>query len=174
MRYLLAKLKRSERGAAAVEMAICTPFLLVIGFGAIEFGNIFYDYQAITTGMRDAARYLARFDDPYAVPGDTDCEPYAAATISNAKKIAVYGQITGTRKRVSWWDETNASHIDVTVRGVSNNDGLGLPLYRGSEQICFVTVKTNVMHPSLGFLGLAGLGGLVRIRTHHEERIVGD
>jgi hypothetical protein len=45
-----------QRGAAAVEFAVTLPFLLVLVFGMIEFGVMFYDKAVLTNASREAAR----------------------------------------------------------------------------------------------------------------------
>lgn len=48
--------RKSERGAAAIEMAIVLPLLLAITFGLIEFGLLMYNQQVITNAAREGAR----------------------------------------------------------------------------------------------------------------------
>jgi hypothetical protein len=45
-----------QMGAAAVELAIVLPFLLVLVFGMIEFGVMFYDKAVLTNASREASR----------------------------------------------------------------------------------------------------------------------
>jgi len=47
---------RSQRGAAVVEFAIVLPLLLVILFGIVEFGLLFYNKQVLTNASREGAR----------------------------------------------------------------------------------------------------------------------
>ena len=47
---------RSRRGQAAVELALVLPLLLVVIFGAVEFGTAMYDKQVVTNASREAAR----------------------------------------------------------------------------------------------------------------------
>lgn len=50
----------SESGATAVEFVILLPIMMVC-FGAIVEGSrIYWNYQAAVSGVRDAARYVAR------------------------------------------------------------------------------------------------------------------
>lgn len=49
------KLKQ-QRGAAAVEFAIVLPVLVLLVFGAIEFGLLLYNQQVITNASREGAR----------------------------------------------------------------------------------------------------------------------
>lgn len=46
----------NERGAAAVEMAIILPLLMLILFGIIDFGMIMYSREVITNASREGAR----------------------------------------------------------------------------------------------------------------------
>jgi Flp pilus assembly protein TadG len=45
-----------ERGASAVEFALVLPVLMMILFGIIEFGFMFYDKAVITNASREGAR----------------------------------------------------------------------------------------------------------------------
>ena len=47
---------RSRRGQAAVELALVLPLLLLVIFGAVEFGTAMYDKQVVTNASREAAR----------------------------------------------------------------------------------------------------------------------
>ena len=52
----LNKPRRRQRGAAAVELAFILPFLMLLIFGIIEFGVMFYDKAVITNASREGAR----------------------------------------------------------------------------------------------------------------------
>ena len=47
---------RTQHGAAAVELAILLPFLVVLVFGIIEVGLLLYNQQVITNASREGAR----------------------------------------------------------------------------------------------------------------------
>jgi hypothetical protein len=47
---------RAERGAAAVESVLVTPLLVLLVFGIIELGAIFYDWTMVRSSVSDAAR----------------------------------------------------------------------------------------------------------------------
>jgi Flp pilus assembly protein TadG len=55
---------RNEDGAAAVEMALVLPILLLLVFGIIEFGFIFNRYISVTHAAREGVRHLALGVDP--------------------------------------------------------------------------------------------------------------
>ena len=52
----MKKFCKSEKGVAAIEMALLTPLLLVLTFGMVEFGVLLYDKAMITNASREAAR----------------------------------------------------------------------------------------------------------------------
>jgi hypothetical protein len=55
---------KNEDGAAAVEMALVLPILLLLVFGIIEFGFIFNRYISVTHAAREGVRHLALGVDP--------------------------------------------------------------------------------------------------------------
>jgi Flp pilus assembly protein TadG len=57
-----------ERGAAAVELAIVLPILILLVFGIVEFGRGYNAKNTVTHASREAARALALgTDDPVAI-----------------------------------------------------------------------------------------------------------
>ena len=50
------QVKNGERGASVVEFGIVLPILLVLLFGVIEFGFLFYDKAMLTNAAREGAR----------------------------------------------------------------------------------------------------------------------
>lgn len=57
LRRPLARLA-DESGVALIEAAIAFPFLVILMAGLFEFGLVFYNFQLVQTGVRDAGRYL--------------------------------------------------------------------------------------------------------------------
>lgn len=61
--HMLRRFRTATSGATVVEFAILMPVMLVC-FGAIvEGARIYWNYQSAVSGVRDAARYLARVTD---------------------------------------------------------------------------------------------------------------
>jgi Flp pilus assembly pilin Flp len=56
---------RDRRGAAAAEMALVAPLLLVILVGSVELGSFFYNEHILVKAVRDGARYAARQNFSY-------------------------------------------------------------------------------------------------------------
>lgn len=59
----------SERGASLVEAAIVAPVLILLAFGAAEFGFVFLDYLNVSSAAREGARVGSAVGD--AVDADT-------------------------------------------------------------------------------------------------------
>ena len=51
---------RREEGAILVEFAVSLPLILILAFLSVESMRLFWSYQAVIAGVRDATRYLAR------------------------------------------------------------------------------------------------------------------
>lgn len=47
----------NEKGGAAVEFAVVLPLLVLILFGIVEYGFIFYNKQVLTNASREGARF---------------------------------------------------------------------------------------------------------------------
>jgi len=56
---MLPRQSRRERGAAAVEMALVLPLLLLIVGGIIDFGRFFYTQNIVVNAAREGARSRA-------------------------------------------------------------------------------------------------------------------
>jgi hypothetical protein len=151
---------RDRSGTSLVETAIVLPFVLVLGFGVIEYGNALYLNHQIETGVRDAARYLARHEDPLAM-------------VAEAKQLALTGSITGGDKRVSAWD---GGDITVSLREIANpvDPTTGERPYRGGDPIKVVRVSTNVSYEGLGGLNMLGSTSVLNFSVSHEERVIGE
>lgn len=68
------------RGMAAVEFALVLMPMVLLGTGVAEFGRAIYQYETLTKGTRDAARYLSLY-----LPTDS------AYPLAQAQCLVVYG-----------------------------------------------------------------------------------
>ena len=48
---------KNSRGAAAVEMALMVPLLVLLALGAVDLGRVFYDVVAVTSAARAGLSY---------------------------------------------------------------------------------------------------------------------
>jgi hypothetical protein len=148
------------RGVAAIEAGLSFPFIVAMAAGLIEFGGVFYNFELMQTGVRDAARYLAR-------------TPNLASAENAARNLAIRGTIDASGPlRVKWWQ---VSDVQIAYKNIANppDETTGRRLYRGGDPIVVVRVATTVDYAGLGLLNSIGLGP-VRISAAHEERYVGE
>lgn len=141
----------AESGAALVEAAVVLPVFLTLVGGVYEFGFFLYQEQLATSGVRDAARYLALTADPT-----------SATNQSSAKNLAVSGSINGGTPRLAGWE---TSDVSVSITSIDNATGT----YGGGAIVQIVTVSSSFVGHTLGFLGLLGLRSPT-ITAYHQER----
>src|SRR5258708_40374979 len=141
---ILQSLWRNGEGSALIEGAVLMPVLLILVLGVFEFSWLIDQQHLISTGINDAARYIARSANPHDVTIQRD-----------AKNLATTGAIDGDTARVRGWTTR-----DVNIRYASVNNPVGtdgLTLFRGGAVIQTVSVSTTFTAPSLGFLRFPGL-----------------
>ena len=82
----------AERGASLVEMALVTPFLLLLLLGVIEFGWLFGEYNELRHAAREGTRFAA-----VSVPdldGDSDFDEDDVVTaVCDALNLASSGSV---------------------------------------------------------------------------------
>lgn len=157
----IASLWRDTEGAVFLEAAIVMPVLVPLLFGVMEFSWYFHQQQMVESGVRDAARYLARTN-----AASSDANPCNDATsVANAKLIATNGVITGGTARVRGW---TVGSVTITCPSFDNSGAA----YLGAATIYRVTVSTSFADPSLGFFGILKLT-VPNLSATHTERSIG-
>jgi Flp pilus assembly protein TadG len=68
-RFSLRRRAKSERGASLIEAALVVPLLILLAFGAAEFGFVFLDFLNVSSAAREGARVGSAVGD--AVDADT-------------------------------------------------------------------------------------------------------
>ena len=170
---LLSSLWKAETGAAAAEMAMVFPFMLVLMFGAVELGNLFLDEHTLTKQVRDGARYASRLplSDTFKCTADGsgpsdvfdgDEDDAKDSVIKVTKDGATTG--TGNPRWTAYWARNCtgvATTLQVNVRCVDKDDiDLGADGTTGvyttlpGDQIPVVTVSGAVKYRSV----LASIG----------------
>jgi hypothetical protein len=154
---LLREIWIDVRGTVLVEGAITLPVLLVLFLGVFEFSWFFYEQHRVSTGIRDAARYIARSDnlDWTTIPPNI---PPGSPLYIAAQNLATTGDtLTGvcpTTCRVAGWVPTGVN-IETTLVGT----------------ISEVRVWTTFSPNGLGFLGFLNLGPITVTMDHYERLI---
>ena len=109
MRYYLWRLKKNNRGAALLELAIIIPVLLLLILGLVEFGWIYNGYITLTGVAREGAR-VAAVDGDYeeAIKKHAQSLPALNASLAQISGGAeqgdeIYVRVTGNLTLIGAW-----------------------------------------------------------------------
>jgi Flp pilus assembly protein TadG len=80
------------RGIAAVEFVLTAPLLLLLLFASAEIGRAFVQYATLSYSIRDTARFVSE----HAIRDTTGVVDLTGAVTTQARNLAVYGNIAGT------------------------------------------------------------------------------
>jgi Flp pilus assembly protein TadG len=169
MMKTIFSLTRSQSGAAAVEMALITPLLMVLMFGSFEVGYYFYNEHVLVKSVRDAARFggrqMALFSPATCTAGTVTAAP--APAIDN---VARYGKVsvTGSDKpKIYGW--TTPVTVTLSCPAIGSYAGI----YKGKSNIPVVTVTaSNVSYPSLfKMVGITSTGW--RLNASSQSAVMG-
>jgi Flp pilus assembly protein TadG len=171
---LLRVIWSDRRGTALIEGAIMLPVLFVLFFGVFEFSWYFYEQHRVSTGIRDAARYIARSDNLIWKSINT-APTIPDAVKCNAQLLAVTGDTSGscpsTGSRVAGW---TTDYVTINVRSTpctAPNNCQGGATTMFVVNVSSVNGSTTPFAPaSLGFLGFLKLGPF-GINVTHDERL---
>ena len=119
----LGRLRRSERGAAIIEMAVLSPLLLVLVFGVGDFGRVMYHAITLTNAARAGAAYGSQSNGH-----STDS---AGITLAAQEEAQNLGTITVTTQQIC-----ECTGGTVTACSTASCSGYGAPM-------SFVEVTTS-------------------------------
>lgn len=121
--HLLDDLLLSTRAAAAAELALLLPLLVLIMFGSMELGNLFLTQHALSKQVRDGARYASRLTiaDDYACSGDpadvfADYDETTVVNVTQRGTVDTSG--SGRFNDNQWAQACTGDSVDVAVRCV--------------------------------------------------------
>lgn len=151
---------RNQRASAAAELALVTPFLLTLMFGAVELGNLFLDEHALQKQVRNGARFASRLElhENYACPAAVFADADATAKVINVTRNGVVAG-TGNPRWTDYWTRTcpgGAQTLTVDVRCVNkdqidtgNTGNSGIYTSLGGTTIPVVKVSGAVQYRSV-------------------------
>ena len=155
-----------QEGSALVEGAILVPVLFALIFGVLEFSYYTYQQHLVSTGVRDAARYLARVVDPTDPAAQTTAQNLAATGSPNG----------GSYRRTRGFDP---SEVSIIFTFVPNAPVDGVRPYRQSsddptvlDQLRIVNVTGSFTWAPLGAWEMFGFGTKT-VTIRHSERWIG-
>lgn len=168
----------ASSGAAAAEMALVTPILLMLMFGSAEVGNYFVNQHSLVKAVRDGARFAGRLS----LANYATCSgslPPGDVTGDQVRKIVINGYYSDTDGitpniqngdiTITWNCAAKAGTVD--MKGIYKTRaaicGGGVP---GCAQ--WVTVSASVDYrPILSSLGFSGLN--INLNAAQQAAIMG-
>lgn len=139
-----------RNGAAAFEMALLLPLLMVLLFGGFEAGHFVWTQHKLTEAVRNGARFAARLPvENFCAGSGGETSP---VTIADIKRVTRTGQLGGGAPAAvpGWTDSQVSVEVDCgafVATGIYSDLGSAGPI---------VTVRAqDVPYPSLlGTLGV--------------------
>lgn len=183
---VFVRLVRCERAAAAAEMALVTPLLVLLLAGAVEIGYYFYSEHRLVESVRDAARYVARsnFSSFTTCPASGSQTNFttADALYLQARNVAKTGNPASANSehgRLPGWGTSAPDGSDfqmsftclsaVTVGGTSTNiDGIWKYTTGGARVL---DIEANVPHASI--FAVFGIDLPLVLNAHQQAAVVG-
>jgi Flp pilus assembly protein TadG len=161
----LRSFARRQDGAAAAELALLLPLLVLMLFGAIEVSYYFYSQHQVVKGVRDGARFASR--QSFESINCTSGYSLPSAIETSIKEVTRTGQTSGGTARVPGWDNT-----DVVVAVSCPATPLTTGIYRTEPNAPVITVTANVAYQSL-FDGVGILTDSYQLNAAQQAAVMG-
>ena len=167
---------RDSRGAAAAEMALVLPLLMVVLFVSFEGGYFLWNEHKVVKGVRDGARYAGRFAfSKYTCPTTVD-----AATETSIKNVTRTGFPTADNPNISGTDNPMIAGWTNTAPGVTvtlSCETRGGIYSTNAGNAPKVTVSAAVPYPESPITDLAGFLGFdpsaIHLKASAQSAVMG-
>lgn len=156
-------------GAAAAELALVAPLLLVLMCGAFELGNYFLSEHVVQKSVRDAARYAARLP----MTDYTGCDVAGGGPAEQqTQRVARFGDPSGSGSaRLAGWTADNMTDVSIVCDN-SSSYGTGGIYVDFPDGAPVITVHATV--PYNTFFGALGIGpGSLDLNAESQAAVIG-
>ncbi len=129
----LKRLAGRRRGTAAVEFAVCLPFIVLLFLGSIELASMVFLKESLAVASYEGARTAAQYNSD------------SADVIAKTESLLTTRDVTGAAVSVSPADVSNTErgdYITVTVSAACNANAI-IPLNFLNDQT--LTVQTTMV-----------------------------
>jgi len=157
MRRILRNLVSDTRASSAVEMALVTPFLVVLVCSFLEAGNFVMNEHGLVKAVRDGARFAARqnFSNYTACSGAP-----GGSVVTDTQEVVIHGVRSGgtgyLTPNIAAANITVSTSCAATAGGQSMQGGIYGTRANGGQ---IVTVTASVPYRSMiGAFGFTGRG----------------
>lgn len=170
MRNFIALL-RDDRGAAAAEMAMVAPLLLVLMFSSLEIAKFFWDEHIVLNSVRDGARFASR--QSFA---NIPCDGNPAVNEDQIKNQVRYGVpvVTDQEPRLFYWTSNTTVDVEIFCYDNAGVDGARVydGIYSARAEVPRVRIVATVPYsPIVSSLGFNATG--LRLKAQSEATVYG-
>ena len=150
---LVRRLGVDTRAAAAAEMALSVPLLLVLIWGPLELGNYFMNEHMLIKGVRDGAVYAAHQDIAnYNCSNNT----IGGTVVADTKNVVRSGQLSGGVDRLRNWGSATFTMTVTCVTQSAGGTALGGIYVLNAGQVPVVSIDASLPYASIiGNIGLS-------------------
>ena len=151
------RLASDTRASSAVEMALVTPFLLLLLSSFVEAGNFVMNEHGLVKAVRDGARFAARQD----FSNYTGCSGQPGGTVvADTQEVVIHGYRSGgtgyLTPNIAAANITVATSCSLNAGGQSMQGGIYGARTNGGQ---IVTVSASVPYRfMIGAFGFTGAG----------------
>ncbi|MCF8709404.1 TadE/TadG family type IV pilus assembly protein [Rhizorhapis sp. SPR117] len=161
--YLTSIISCSKASSAA-EMALVTPLLIILMFGAFELGNYFLSEHVVVKSVRDGARYASR----QGFSNFTCPSTISSGAVANIQNVTRTGKVAGGSARLAGWTNNATVTVALTCTAIGSYSGI----YKGMTNIPVVTVSATVPYNSL-FNSLGFSSSSLSLNAESQSAVMG-
>lgn len=152
-------LTRSTSGTAAAEMALVSPLLIILMFGAFELGNYFLSEHVVVKAVRDGARYASRLNfSNYPCTGASANNTPSGTVVDDTRNLVRTGQVAsgGTARLTNWSSGTTITvSYDCIAAGSASPSYTGIYLGKSFVPVVRVSVQSLDYYSLFNNVGLS-------------------
>lgn len=152
-------LMKSERGVAAIEFALLIVLLLMIVGAIIEFGRVFWYYDALTKATRDGARLISMADKSGIASASADVQSLvvAAANSAGVSPALANGNVSVECLNASYGNQGCVNgvapvNVRVSITGYNVTIGGLFPIFLPAGGVASLALITLAPHTTMRYM----------------------
>lgn len=147
-------LSRDRRAAAAAELAMVLPLLIMLMFSGLEVGNYFMNEHTLVKAVRNGARFAARQN----FTNYPDCSSVSDKTRDDTRNVVMTGYLAGGSIITPNIDASDITVSTSCATTVESQSMTGIYFGRTTGAQVVVVQATVDYRPVVGLLGFDSVG----------------
>lgn len=169
------RLTYCQKGSAAAEMALVTPLLIILMFGAFELGNYFLSEHVVVKAVRDGARYASRMSfSNFACSSASTGTAVSGTLRDNIRNLVRTGQpSTGGTERLAGWTDENTISVTYDCIDASTATPAYTGIYRGMSYVPVVQVAVEDLDYTTLFNNIGFSSATLELNAESQVPVMG-